>query len=171
MTIRDGFQSFDFQMHFELPKPLTFASQDEALRWLKELASRRPESLVRFREYLARLSGDPETSRITDHDATVRMAELLYTRKVMIVVRKESSGGKGGAPKTAAPAAAFPLSERLPRAASVTSKPAPVIDPPTFEPRVDAVTQAAALVAAAAEGQPFCTECQKPRTTAAGTSA
>jgi hypothetical protein len=50
----------------------------------------------------------------------------------------------------------FPLSERQPRDAA---PPAPVIDPPSFSPNVNLSVQAAALVAAAASGTPFCQEC------------
>jgi hypothetical protein len=49
----------------------------------------------------------------------------------------------------------FPLSDRQPRAAS---SPPPVIDPPSFSSKVNLSAQAAALVAAAASGVPFCLE-------------
>lgn len=49
----------------------------------------------------------------------------------------------------------FPLWERQPRD---ISPPAPVIDPPSFSSQVNLSAQAAALVAAAGSGKPFCLE-------------
>jgi hypothetical protein len=51
---------------------------------------------------------------------------------------------------------AFPLSERSPRVPGTFREPA--VDPPTFSSNMDAAAQAATLVAAAAEGKPFCPE-------------
>jgi hypothetical protein len=157
MIIRVGFQSYEFQLVFELPKPLIFASPDEAVRFLKQLMVVHPQVIRGFRAYLARLSDDPETFRLGDQDAIQRMAALLYSRKVVIVEREERGSAKGPTP-AATTGVAFPLSERLPRASSVASKPVPASDPPTYDPKLDAVAQAAALVAAAAEARPFCPE-------------
>ncbi len=158
MTIRAGLQSFEFQRAFELPKPLTFASHDEALNWLKQLGFLHPGTILRFREYLTRFSDDPECFRLSDHEAVERMAGLLYSRKVLIVVREQGGASGASAPKVAAPPIAFPLSERTSRTSSASPKPAPADDPPTFDPRLDSAAQAAALVAAAAGGKPFCPE-------------
>jgi hypothetical protein len=49
----------------------------------------------------------------------------------------------------------FPLADRQSR---VTSPPPPVNDPPSFSSKVNLSAQAAALVAAAASGTPFCLE-------------
>jgi hypothetical protein len=158
MIIRAGFQSYDFQRVFELPKPLTFLSPDEALKWLKQLGFSHPEAMVGVRTYLGRISDDTESFRLSDHDVIEKMAALLYSRKVVIVARDEGGGSKGSAPNAAAPVVAFPLSQRNSRAPSAAAKPAPVSEPATFDPKLDAVVQAAALVAAAAEGKPFCPE-------------
>jgi len=166
MIIRAGFQRFDLQRSFELPKPLTFDSHDDALKWLKQVASLYPVAINGFRTYLTRLTDDVECARLTDHDAVDRIAELLYTRKVVIVMREEGSGGSGGTPTPAAPPIAFPLAERAPRT-STAPPPAPAADPPTFDQRNDAVVQAAALVAAASDGKPFCEECGKAKAAAA----
>jgi hypothetical protein len=157
MIFRTGFQIFEFQRAFELPKQLTFASREEALGWLKQQGFLHPGRMPGFREYLARFSDDPECSRLTDHQAIERMAALLYSSKVVIVVREQRGGGGEPVPKTVA-SPAFPLSERAPRAATVSTKPEPVDDPPTYEPRLDAVVQAAALVAAADQGKALCPE-------------
>jgi hypothetical protein len=158
MIIRAGFQIFEVQRASELSKPLTFASQDEALKWLKQLGLHHPQTIPRCREYLRRFSDDPECFRLTDHEAVDRMAALLYSRKVVIVVREQERGSGEPTPNTAAPPVAFPLSERTSRVSSASSKPAPADDPPTFDPKLDAVVQAAALVAAADAGRPFCPE-------------
>jgi hypothetical protein len=158
MIIRAGFQLYEFQRAFEIPKPLTFASHDEALKWLKQLGFHHPETILRFREYLARFSDDPECFRLSDHEAIERMAALLYSRKVLLVVREQGGGSKGSAPPAPATPVAFPLSERVTRTSSVSPKPATVDDPPTFNPRLNAAMQAAALVAAADQGKPFCPE-------------
>ena len=155
MIIRVGFKTFEFQRALELPKPMIFASDSEALKWLEQLEFTYPQTILPVREYLTRLSNDWECSRLTDHEAIERMARLLYTRKVVVVVRE--LGGGSGSP-TAKPEAipiAFPLAERVSRA---TTTAAPVEESATFDPRLDAVAQAAALVAAASEGKPFCPE-------------
>jgi hypothetical protein len=171
MIIRAGFQSFEFQRAYELPKPLTFASHDDALKWLKQLGFLDPQTILGFRECLGRFSDDPECFRLSDHEAIERMAALLYSRRVVVVAREQGGGSASPTPKTAPIPIPFPLSERAPRAPAVPPKPAPPDDPPTFEPRLDAVVQAAALVAAANEGKPFCAECPKPKAAAAaGTS-
>ena len=158
MIFRDGFQSYDFQLFFELPKPLTFASQDDALKWLKQFISHHPDAVLRFREYTARLSDNLESFKSTDQDAIEGMAALLYARKLAVIVRREAGGATGATAQPAQTAPAFPLSEHRPREASVALKPAPVSDPPTFDAKIDPVLQAGALVAAAAEGRPFCPE-------------
>ena len=158
MIFRAGFQTFEIQRAFELPKPLTFESRDEALKWLKQIGSPYPEAILRFREYLARFSDDPEYFRMTDHQTLERLAELLYSRKVVIVVREERSHSGSPSSKTPSNPVAFPLSERTSRQSTVSSTPAPAEDPPTFDSRLDAVTQAAALVAAAHEERALCPE-------------
>ena len=111
MTIRSGFQTFDFQQAFELPKPLTFATDAEALGWLKTLWSQHPEVISRFREYLARYSWQEENARLTDHQTMERLAVLLHSRRVVVVVRESRTGG-APAPRDLTLAPPFPLSER-----------------------------------------------------------
>ena len=50
----------------------------------------------------------------------------------------------------------FPLAERGERAARETFHPSVIDDPPTFPAGVDLAQQGAALIAAAADGAPFC---------------
>jgi hypothetical protein len=156
MIVRAGFQTFEFQRALELPKPLTFSSYEEALNWLKQISSQYPDMTSRFRDYLTRYSDNPETHMLAGHEAMERLAQLLYLRRIVVIVRQEATGGQ---PSAATPAAApaFPLSERSQRATSGSVQPQ-TSDPPTFGPNADGSAQAAALVAAAADGKPFCPE-------------
>lgn len=157
MIFRAGFKSYEIQRAFELPKPLIFGSREEALTWLKQFAAPYPELVHRFREYVARFSDNLEGFRMTDQDTLERLAELLWSRKAVIVVREEQGAGAPSS-KTPPNPAAFPLSERTPRKYTVSNQVLPAEDPPTLDPRVDAVAQAAALVAAAHEERAFCPE-------------
>jgi hypothetical protein len=154
MIFRAGLKTFEIQRALELPKPLVFRSSEEALTWLKQFGS--PEAILTLRDYLARFSGDPEFFRMTEHAILERLAQLLYSRKVAIVVREKHSQSGAPRPNTPSNAAAFPLAERTSRQSSVSSQSTPSEDPPTLDSRVDAVSQAAALVAAANEGLPLC---------------
>ena len=158
MIFRAGFQTYELQRAFEVPKPLIFGSRDEALKCVKQIGFLHPEAILRFREYLSRFSDDVECFRLTDHEALDRIAELLYSRKVVLVTREERSGSAGPSAKAPTIPVAFPLSERSSRRSSESPKQAPAEDPPTFDSRLDAVGQAAALVTAADEGSPFCPE-------------
>jgi hypothetical protein len=92
MMIHAGFQTFDFQQTFEIPKPLAFATNEEALNWLKGLWSQHPELISLFRNYLARHSPDPEVHRLTDYQTIERLAFLLHSRKVVVLARETRSG-------------------------------------------------------------------------------
>jgi len=168
MTLRSGFQIFEFQRAFELPKPLNFASHDDAVKWLKQVGLLHPGSVQRLREYLARMSDDPEGFRLTDHDAIEKMAGMLYARRVLVVAREQRAGSDGSTAKSEPIPVAYPLSERITHAPSSSAKPVTVEDPPTFDHRNDPVVQAAALVAAANDAKPFCAECEKAKAAAAG---
>jgi hypothetical protein len=81
MIVRIGFHTFDFQSPFELPKPLYFATGEDALNWLKHLWSQYPDLVSRFREYLVRYSdNDRDGSRLTDYQTIERLAILLHSR-------------------------------------------------------------------------------------------
>jgi hypothetical protein len=157
MIFRVGFQTFELQRAFELPKPLMFLSRDEALKWLKQTGFLHPEAISRFREYLVRFSGDPQCFRLTDHETLDRMAGLLYTRQAVIVAREERAASQAPSQSPTIPVA-FPLSERSSRRSTVSSNPVPAEEPATFDSRLDAVAQAAALVTAADEVMAFCPE-------------
>ena len=168
MNFRAGIQSIELLRPAELPKTIAFQSHEEALKWVKQIASLQPEATLRFREYLARFSDDSESFRLTDHQALERVAEVLYSRKMVIVVREERSHAGSPGSKTTGNPVAFPLSERAARqstassatrSSSTASSPTtPPDDPPTFDSRLDAVSQAAALVTAAKEEWPLCPE-------------
>jgi hypothetical protein len=116
MMIHVGFQTFEFQQAFEIPKPIAFATDQEALNWLKRLWSQHPVLISRFREYVARHNWDHETRRLTDYQTIERLAVLLHSRKVVVLARETRSGGGTPSPRSETMAPAFPLSERKPRA-------------------------------------------------------
>jgi hypothetical protein len=157
MILRDGFQSFEFLQALELPRPLFFATPDDALKWLKNLTSQRPEMLIRFRDYVIRFLSEPEAFRVTDHQVLERMAGLLHSRRVVVISREDRAAGAAPtAAQTSAPA--FPLSQRAQRETAPSTPAQQSADPSTFSPNTDQTAQAAALVAAAADGKPFCPE-------------
>jgi hypothetical protein len=87
------------------------------------------------------------------HDALVRKVEQLFISGRLHVHKqpREVRSGSGGD----APNVAFPLADRQPR---IASEPPPMVDAPIFARNIDMSAQAAALVAAAASGTPFCQE-------------
>jgi hypothetical protein len=87
------------------------------------------------------------------HNAFVRKIEQLFIFGRLHVHKKrlEAAGGTGDEERSVP----FPLQDRQPR---VASGPAPIVDVPVFSPHMNMSAQAAALVAAAASGTPFCQE-------------
>ena len=87
------------------------------------------------------------------HDAFVRKIEQLFASGRLHVHKKrmEAAGGTGFEERNVP----FPLQDRQPR---IASGPAPIVDMPVFSPKLNMSAQAAALVAAAASGTPFCQE-------------
>jgi len=87
------------------------------------------------------------------HDALLRKIEQLFISGRVHVHKKprEVRSGSGGD----APNVAFPLADRQPR---VASQPPAINDAPIFAPNVNMSAQAAALMAAASSGAPFCQE-------------
>ena len=157
MVHRAGYQTFEFRYEFASPNALYFSSVDSALAWLNQLHLEDSGLIHRLRSFGSSSTGDPEFYRSTDQAALRRFAILLHLRKILVTVRLEpTESGKPSAKTDAGPA--FPLSERSTRVVQTT--PSQVNDPPTFGD-VNAAAQAAALMAAAASGAPFCQECQK----------
>jgi len=88
------------------------------------------------------------------HGAFIRRIEELFISGRLHVHRKKREVRSGfGAEQ---PNVAFPLANRQPR---IASGPAAVPDLPVFASNLKMAAQAAALVAAAASGIPFCQEC------------
>jgi len=87
------------------------------------------------------------------HDALVRKIEQLFISGRLHVHRKprEVRSGTGEDQRNVA----YPLANRQPR---IASEPPPIVDMPVFSPNLNMSAQAAALVAAAAIGTPFCQE-------------
>jgi hypothetical protein len=111
MMIHAGFQTYDFQQVVEIPKPLAFATNEEALNWLKGLWSQHPELISSFRDYLARYSWYPGVQRLTDYQTIERLAGLLHSRKVVVLARETRSGVVKPSPRSDTPA--FPVSGAL----------------------------------------------------------
>jgi hypothetical protein len=90
--------------------------------------------------------------RTSDATLIMRVEQLLVSGRLHIHRKpKEVQSGWGGQEKNVP----FPLADRQPR---IVSPPPQVVDPPSFSSDVDLSAQAAALVAAAASGAPFCME-------------
>jgi hypothetical protein len=87
------------------------------------------------------------------HDAFVRKIEQLFISGRLHVHRKPREVRSGTGEDR--PNVAFPLSNRQPR---IASGPPPIVDMPIFSPNLNMSAQAAALVAAAVSGTPFCQE-------------
>ena len=158
MILHAGFQYYELLPASEVPPyVLYFESSDEALLWLKDLAYQDSALVSRLRTFLNRYSGDPEYYRLTDHQAMERLSILLYRGSFVIAVRRPPAGGGKPTPATQSGAPAFPLSERSSRGPSDDTASTPA-DAPTFSSDLDGNAQAGALVAAAADGKPFCPE-------------
>jgi hypothetical protein len=154
MIFRSRYQTFEFQTAREV----RFGSIEDAISWLKHLGYPDPDVVRQMRDLVTAHSDDASDARLTDEQVLQRVAFLLYTQRVTVTSREHrTTSGQPAQPAAAAPAPAFPLSERTTRA----TPPPPPSDPPTFSPNNAAATQAAALVAAAAAGAPFCQECSK----------
>jgi|HubBroStandDraft_4_1064222.scaffolds.fasta_scaffold284848_2 hypothetical protein len=120
--------------------------------WLQQLKGD-PLRMRMLRDLLAnRISLPP--SRVADETVVEQVAELLISGRLHIHAKKMEmfAGGSGGAADEGA-VAPFPIAEHRPR----NPEPAPqIVDPPSFPAKADLPAQAAALVAAAAAGTPFC---------------
>lgn len=96
-----------------------------------------------------------DISRMSDDDVVDAVAALLSDNRLHVHAPVMKAVVTVAAqPKESAPA--FQRSSPPPRTPSPRL---PTIDPPTFESSDDLVLQAATLVAAAAEGAPFCAIC------------
>jgi hypothetical protein len=160
MIYRRGFRSFEFRLGSEKSKgddTLKFTSSEEALKWLNDLQFLYSNLSFELKDYVLRYGEDPGTFRLTDHYVLERLADLLYLRRIVVVLKEERTvfAASGGVVEHIAPA--FPLSERKPQLTTDSYQP-PVSQAPTFDPHLDGAAQAAALVAAAADGRPFCPE-------------
>ena len=90
--------------------------------------------------------------RVADPGLVQRVEELLISGQLHFHKKKREVHSGAEVQENNVP---FPISNRQTRDAS---PPPPVLDPPSFPPDVDLSAQAAALVAAAAQGTPFCAE-------------
>jgi hypothetical protein len=116
MVIQTGYQTFDFLKESEIPRPLRFSTEQDALHWLKNQSSQHADLMPRLREYLARHAADAGGSRLTDYQVIERMALLLYSRRVVVIARANRTAGGKPTPREEVVAPPFPLSERKQRA-------------------------------------------------------
>jgi hypothetical protein len=130
--------------------------RSSARQWLQQFETGVHKALAMRTLLWEEGSGWP-LSRMSDEEIMNRIADLLVSGRLHIHVppaRPVSAGGSAASE----PEAPFPLSERQPPRTQAVASSAPVSDPPTFPSDLDGSAQAAALVAAAASGQPFCPE-------------
>ena len=164
MQIRGGFDTFEFKKPSEVAKPLGFVTEEHALKFLKQVGGSDASAVRRLREYAESLS-EMEPARLTDEEGLQKLAQLLFTRRIVVFRDKvkETRGGAGTA--VTAPVVAFPFAERVrSNGQTATTPPAKIAELPTFSQTVNPAAVATALRAAAAEGAPFCSECQKAST-------
>lgn len=137
--------------------PLEFRTSEQALSWLLRLQSTNLAFALSLRNLLAR--GAPaHLTVLSDHEVLLEVAQLLRVRRLFVRRREERiEGGQmrqaGAEPKSAVP---FPLPKRRP-SYNPFRDPEPE-DPATFPARLDSRPLAAALLAAADSGVPFCPE-------------
>jgi hypothetical protein len=122
MILRVGYQSLEFKQKVELPKPLTFASVEDALGWLKQVWLENPDVIRRFRDYLSRNSGDQGVFRISDHQVLERLAVSLHSSRVVVLAREVPTQGGTLEPEVDKVDPPFPLSERKRRSAPVAPR-------------------------------------------------
>jgi len=137
------------------------AKQDAALLWLRAYIAD-PGNGAALRALLAHQG--VAVASLDDHDVALEVAARLATGRLAILdvpaeTRLEPSEAPAApeAPPAPAPAAAPPTPRREP-----VREPEPVLEPATFEPSVQD-EQAEMLERAAAEGTPFCEECERLR--------
>lgn len=122
MTVHDGLQTFEFQERFELPRPLNFATHDDALAWLKRVTREDQNLTRRLRGYLSRYCEDGDISRMSDHQAVERVAALLYSRRIVVIARKTWTSG-GAPPRIEEEVGPpFPFAERKARQAPAKAR-------------------------------------------------
>ena len=99
-------------------------------------------------EQIHRMSDD----EVIDAVADLLASGLLHVHTQPVRVISAAGSAVPEAPKLVP----FPLSERKPREQTIAYPEPTKEDPPTFSSDIDVAAQAATLVAAAAQGAPFC---------------
>ena len=157
MLVRTPYQTFEFDQAREL----RFGSLEDAQNWLQHIGCSEADVIRQLRDLLSQYAADDADGRLSDRQVVDRIAMLLYTRRIAVTIREHRTASAKPAQAAPAPAPAFPLSERTSRPAAASGPPPTQNDAPTFGPDNAASAQAAALVAAAASGAPFCEECAR----------
>jgi hypothetical protein len=158
MILHDGYQAWEICWSYQLrtdEKTLPFGSKSDALSWLQALRSYRPELILWTRSLLAERP-PIHGFRLRDYATLDELARLLYAGSVVAISREKPRQPSIVPASKKEDFVPFPLSARKGPAPS-TYRPPPS-DPPTFSSNADLAAQAAALVAAAHDGKPFCPE-------------
>lgn len=131
--------------------PLQFQGHDAAVRWLQGTGNS-PSAMADLRRALASAGGDFGLSRATDREVISRLASLIVSHRVQVC------GAAVPAPDAPLDPPPSPYAEGP--APEAVAQPAP---PPQEEPELDVAAIVAGMVAAAAQGIPFCEECERAR--------
>ncbi len=118
-----------------------------------------PVRMAAFRHLLFSHGQDWAVSRISDWEVIDQIAQLLLTDRLHLhakTVKPVPWVSPGEATSSSGPAAAGRSSSSPRGRSSAAGSSYTVPDLPTFAVQVDGATQAAALMAAASLGQPFC---------------
>jgi hypothetical protein len=134
-------------------KLLQFPSKGDAFVWLGRLWARDADFVRTIRNLVAPHL-PAECSRLSDYQLMEQAAWLLYSGRLGLI--RHDQPQRDGLPAAPALTSNRPIPPA--KAASVPPSAQPVeTDPPTFGP-INVSAQAAALVAAASSGAPFCPE-------------
>lgn len=136
-------------------QPLRLRDKTLARQWLQQFRIK-PLYMAKLRGLVFESFGMGRTSSMTEDDVIDQIANDLSSGQLMVCpqIIRVRSGHSAPAPD----AVPFPLSERKSRTPDVAAS--PLADPPTLSD-VNSELQAATLTTAAAEGAPFCQQCQK----------
>jgi hypothetical protein len=158
MIVSDGLRTCEFCWSHERQKKgkvLEFRTIEDASSWLTSLRIQRRSFVSEISNLLA-YHAEMDTFRLSDQQVIEEAALLLQSRRLVVICQKEEQQ------YTYAPPAKEPIKlTPFPLPQHTAPRPAPIaapaeVPPPTFSPNVNFAAQAAALMAAANSGAPFC---------------
>jgi hypothetical protein len=137
-------------------KPLNLRDKPLARQWLQQFRNDN-SSMASLRGLLIENSDTWPIGGMKEEAVIDQIANELSCGTLQVCPETLHQGSSRSEASATPEPAPFPLSERRLRASTVPANP-PMSEPPTFSSDVDLAAQAATLVAAAAEGKPFCPE-------------